>query len=122
MSCALSVCTVRSPILATAFLAVVGIAPVGCSKNVESETYSTYGSFQELVDATDAIYIKPVRVTQPGTADHGFFSYNCQHRELLQFDPSGRYMAVLQVPFEGRDIRPDDKGIIGIVDLESDYA
>lgn len=103
------------------------IAALGCQPTTTApdRVFSTYATFQELVDASDAKYIEPVRVTSPGTADqptdHGFFFYNCQHEELLQFDPSGRYLVALRVFFEGRDVRPDDRAVVGIVDLENDH-
>ncbi len=101
------------------------IAALGCQSTVTApdRAYSAFSTFQQLVDAPDATYIEPVRVTYPGTVaqptDHGFFFYNCQHEELLQFDPSGRYLLALRVFFEGRDVRPDDKAVVGIVDLEN---
>ena len=101
-------------------------AGTGCQTpdTVPGLPYTTYSTFEELVGATDARHIEPERVTSPGTAedptDHGFFFYNCQQRELLQFDPSGRYLLALRVRFEGRDVRADDKAEVGIVDLEDD--
>ena len=113
---------------ALVFLLGLTFAATGC-KSIDSsldDPYSTYGSFQELVSATDARYVDPVRVTSAGTADnptdHGFFFYNCQHAELLQFDPTGRYMLALRVFFEGRDVRADDRAVVGILDLENDNA
>ena len=86
--------------------------------------YSMYDNFEALVAATDAKNIEAVRMTSPGTedkpTDHGFWFYNCMHKELLQFDPSGRYMIALRVFIEGRDVLPTDRGEIGIIDLERD--
>lgn len=102
------------------------LAAAGCqsTETAPESPYPSYGSFQELVEATDARYIEPLRVTSPGPqgipADHGFFFYNCQHAELLQFDPTGRYMLALRVFFEGRDVQADDRAVVGIVDLEND--
>ncbi len=88
--------------------------------------YSTYNSFEELVQANDPNYVEAVRITPPGSQekpmDHGFWFYNCAHEELLQFDPTDRYMLALRVFFEGRDVLPTDKGVVGIIDLEDDYA
>lgn len=85
--------------------------------------YSIYDSFESLIASTDSNYIDPIRITAPGTADkpmdHGFWFYNCMHKELLQFDPSGRYMLSFRVFFEGRDVEPTDKGEVGIIDLKN---
>ena len=102
------------------------LAGLGCQPAIVApdRVYSTFSTFQELVDASDVRCIEPVRVTSPGTTerptDHGFFFYNCQHEELLQFDPSGRYLLALRVFVEGRDVRADDKAVVGIVDLAKD--
>lgn len=114
-------CTARS-VLASLPLAITSF---GCqsTSTAPQRAYSTYGTFQELVDATDAKYIEAMRITPPGSAenptDHGFFFYNCQHEELLQFDPSGRYLLALRVFFENRDVQAADKAIVGVIDLES---
>ena len=80
--------------------------------------YSTYDNFGALVAASKTSYVETKRITSPGTkdqpTDHGFWFYNCMHKELLQFDPSGRYMLVLRVFFEGRDVEATDRGEIGI--------
>ena len=87
-------------------------------------TYPTYDSFRELVEASGGAHVVPTRVTSAGTAerptDHGFFYYSCQPEELRQFDSSGRYMLALRVFSKGSDVSPDDKGIVGIVDLDND--
>lgn len=86
--------------------------------------YSSYSNFEELVAATNSSYVDVERITSPGTAaqptDHGFWFYNCMHKELQQFDATGRYMLVLRVFFEGRDVEATDRGEIGIIDLEND--
>jgi len=87
--------------------------------------YSSFDSFKEMVNATDAVYQAAVRVTEPGTTDnprfHGFFFYNCSPRDLSQFDPSGRYMVDMVISIEGREVQPDDKGEIGIIDLKNNH-
>ena len=89
----------------------------------DSLGYSTYDNFDELVVSTSSKYVGVVRVTSPGTkdqpTDHGFWFYNCMHKELNQFDASGRYMLVLRVFIEGREVEPTDLGEIGIIDLEN---
>ena len=75
--------------------------------------YSTYDNFEALVAASNSSYVETKRITSPGTkdqpTDHGFWFYNCMHKELLQFDPSGRYMLALRVFFEGRDVETTDR-------------
>lgn len=89
-----------------------------------SLNYSTYNNFEALVVSSSSKYVEPVRITSPGTkdqpTDHGFWFYNCMHKELHQFDASGRYMLALRVFFEGRDVETTDRGEIGIIDLEND--
>ena len=44
-------------------------------------TYSVYNSFEELLTATNARYVEPLRISPVGTKRkpmyHGFFFYNC---------------------------------------------
>ena len=86
------------------------------------ESYSVYRSFEELLTATDVHYFDPVRISPTGTKRnpmyHGFFFYNCAQKELLEFDPSGRYMLGLRIFVEGRIVQPFDKGEIGYFDLQ----
>jgi len=86
------------------------------------QEYSTYSSFTELVNSTDAKYPQAVRITDGGTEEnpayHGFFFYNCAPEDLLQFDPTGRYMLGMSVSIEGREVTATDKGEIGIIDLK----
>jgi len=85
-------------------------------------SYSVYSSFEEVLNATDAKYFAPVRISPAGTKRkpiyHGFFFYNCSHQELFQFDPSGRYMLALRIFIEGRKVQPNDKGEVGYFDLQ----
>lgn len=89
------------------------------------QMYTTYSSFDDMLNATVAKYFKPVRVSPVGSkkkpAYHGFFFYNCSQNELVQFDPSGRYMIGMRVFIEGRIVLPTDKGEIGIFDLQKNY-
>jgi len=79
--------------------------------------YSTCTTWDEVVEGRDMQYVPLVRVSDPGTRDRpaytGFWFY-----DELQFDPSGRYMLGMQVSFQGRDVTPSDRGIIGCIDLE----
>jgi hypothetical protein len=89
----------------------------------DKQEYSTYNSFKALVAATDTIFPKPIRVTSPGTKEnpmyHGFFFYNCSPLDMSQFDPTGRYMLDMRISIEGREVKPTDKGDIGIIDLQN---
>ena len=93
----------------------------GDRKSYKGE-YSTYLSFEELINATDAKYPEVVRITDGGTREnptyHGFFFYNCAPLDLLQYDPSGRYMLGMSLSIEGREVTAADKGEIGIIDLK----
>ena len=103
---------------------------VGCvagNKDIDSKTegriaYSVYHSFEELLTATDVHYFNPMRISPVGTKQnpmyHGFFFYNCAQKELLEFDPTGRYMLGLRIFIEGRKVQPFDKGEVGYFDLQ----
>ena len=83
--------------------------------------YSVYSSFEELLNAKDAKYFEPVRISPVGSKKkpmyHGFFFYNCSYYELYQFDPTGRFMLGMRIFIEGRKVQPHDKGEIGYFDL-----
>ncbi len=87
-----------------------------------TKAYSTYNSFEELLNAKDSKYFNPIRISPVGTERkpmyHGFFFYNCSQNELFQFDPSGRYMLGLRIFVEGRKVQPFDKGEVGYFDLQ----
>ncbi len=97
--------------------------PASATNADSTAAYSTFTDFNSLISATNAKYPKAVRITEGGTPDnpeyHGFFFYNCAPKDLLQFDPSGRYMAAMRVKIEGREVLPDDTATIGIIDLEN---
>ncbi|HLN72078.1 MAG: hypothetical protein ACM3O8_06515 [Methylococcaceae bacterium] len=107
------------------------ISFAGSSKNIsrdkkshnEKHEYSIYSSFDELIAAKDAKYRAPIRITEGGTKEnptyHGFFFYNCAPKDLLQFDPTGRYMLGMSISIEGREVLPSDTGKIGIIDLQN---
>jgi ADP-ribosylglycohydrolase len=65
-------------------------------------------------------YPKLDRVSDPGTSDNpnytGFFFYQCE-----QFDPTDRYVLGMRVHCQNRDVRPADRGEIGLVDLRDGY-
>ena len=82
--------------------------------------YTTYGSFAELMAASDAQYPKLVRLSEPRTKGSpnytGFFFYQC-----LQFDPTDRYVLGMRVHCQNRDVRPTDRAEIGVIDLRNGY-
>ncbi len=86
-------------------------------------SYSTYNSFEEMLYASDAHHFDLVRISPVGTKDkpeyHGFFFYNCTQKELLEFDPTGRYLLGMKIFIEGRIVQPFDKGEIGYFDLQN---
>ncbi|HTD92768.1 MAG TPA: hypothetical protein VK644_03105, partial [Chitinophagaceae bacterium] len=98
-------------------------SPTSTTDADSTAAYSTFTDFKSLISATSAKYPKAVRITEGGTKDkpeyHGFFFYNCAPKDLLQFDPAGRYMVAMRVKIEGREVLPDDTATIGIIDLEN---
>ena len=91
-------------------------------KKIDQE-YSTFNSFDEMINATDINYYKPVRISPVGTKEkplyHGFFYYNHTESECLQFEPSGRYLLGMRIFIEGRKVQPTDRGEVGFFDLEN---
>ncbi len=86
----------------------------------ENLPYTTYDSFDQLLEGRDARYPTITRISDPGTSEHpvytGFFFYQC-----LQFDNTGRYLLGMRVYFEYRDVGPTDRGDIGYIDLKDGY-
>ena len=82
--------------------------------------YTTYTSFNQLLEGRNARYPAITRVSDPGNSEHrvytGFFFYQC-----LQFDTTGRYLLGMRVYFEYRDIQPTDRGDVGFIDLKDHY-
>src|SRR4051812_11376571 len=82
--------------------------------------YTTYTSFDQVLEGRSARYRALTRVSDPGTSEHrvytGFFFYG-----VLQFDPTGRYLLGLRVSFQSRDVKPDDRGEVGYFDLKDGY-
>lgn len=82
----------------------------------EGRPYTTFTSFDQVMGARDVRYPAIRRVTDPGTPDRpmytGFFFYQVQ-----QFDPTGRYLLGLRVYCPSRGVRPDDRGEVGVIDL-----
>jgi hypothetical protein len=118
-----------SLIIAGKLLTIMG--PENKSGIVTSQTvvkpvqkkYTTCTSFTDMLKTEDVKYFNPIRVSPVGNKEkptyHGFFFYNCSQNELLQFDPSGRYMLAMRVFIEGRIVLATDTGEIGIIDLQN---
>ena len=74
--------------------------------------YTTYTSFDQLLEGRDARYPSITRVSHPGTSEHpvytGFFFYQC-----LQFDTTGCYLLGVRVYFENRDGETESVIVIG---------
>jgi hypothetical protein len=79
--------------------------------------YTTFPDFIRVMEANGARYPALTRVSDPGTRERplytGFFFYQC-----LQFDATGRYLLGMRVDFDKRNIRPDDRAEIGVIDLK----
>lgn len=89
---------------------------------VNERQYSIFSGFKEILDAANFIRFEPERISPVGTPQnpvyHGFFFYNCAQKELLQFDPGGRFMLGMRIFIEGRKVQPHDRGEIGFFDLK----
>lgn len=110
-------------VLSGILLFILGEAQIQSDEKLgDNLPYSVYNSFEEVLNASDARYFEPVRISPAGTKRkpmyHGFFFYNCSFYELYQFDPTGRYMLGMRIFIEGRKVQPFDKGEIGYFDLE----
>ena len=90
---------------------------LGAIRAEDYPPYTTYTTFDEVLERSDAEYTKATRVTPAGTKKnptyHGFFFYNC-----LQFDPTGRYMLGMRVYCQEREVQPTDTGTVGVIDLQ----
>ena len=82
--------------------------------------YTTYTSFSQVLEGSDARYFKVTRVSDPGSSElpayTGFFFYQC-----LQFDSTGRYLLGTRVYFQNRAVQPTDRADIGFIDLKDGY-
>jgi hypothetical protein len=83
-----------------------------------AQNYTTYTSFEQLLEGRNAHYLKVTRVSDPGPSDHraytGFFFY-----QRFQFDPTGRYMLGLRIFAPDRIVLPTDRGEIGYFDKDN---
>jgi len=82
--------------------------------------YTTYTRFDQVLEGRDARHPAIARVSDPGTgarrAYTGSFFY-----QILPFDATGRHLLGMRVYFQSRDIKPDDRGDIGTIDLKDGY-
>ena len=83
-------------------------------------SYTTYGTFKEVLQGSSARYPALIRVSDPEAggkpAYTGFFFYQC-----LQFDTSGRYLLAMKVYFQNRLVQSTDRADIGVIDLKNRY-
>jgi hypothetical protein len=84
-------------------------------------SYTTYGTFKEVLQGSGARYPSLIRVSDPEArskpAYTGFFFYQC-----LLFDTSGRYPLAMKVYFQNRLVQAADRADIGVVDLGNSYG
>lgn len=82
--------------------------------------YTTYASYNQLLEGCNARYAVITRVSDQEVNGHpaytGFFFFQC-----LQFDATGRYLLGMRVYFQNRDVTPTDRAEIGVIDLERGY-
>ena len=78
----------------------------------DDHSYTTYTSFNQVLEGRNARYPAITRVSEPGArgrrAYTGFFFYQC-----LQFDRTGRYLLGMKVYVQNRAVQPTDHGDIG---------
>jgi hypothetical protein len=102
---------------ALAWVILPGLSTSAEPQKKRTAGYTTYPNFIRVMEAHGARYPALTRVSDPGTREHplytGFFFYQC-----LQFDRTGRYLLGMRVDFEKRQIRPDDRAVIGVIDLQ----
>ena len=78
----------------------------------QQKPYSVYKSYEEMVRAANPKLAAAVPVTR-GPKYHWFSFY-----DLLEFDPTGRYLLGMEIDFEDRSPRPDDEIGVGAIDLK----
>src|SRR4026207_1543612 len=99
------------------------ICLLGLALPVEAQNdlpYTTYTSFNQLMEGRNARYPAITRVSDPALTGQraytGFFFYQC-----LQFDATGRYLLGMKVYIQNRVVQPADRGDIGFIDLKDGY-
>src|SRR2546427_8748591 len=82
--------------------------------------YTTYTSFGQVLEGSNARYSAITRVSDSGTSGHrgytGFFFYQC-----LQCHATGRCLLRMRVYFQNRLVVPADRADIGFIDLKGGY-
>ena len=98
-------------------LAILLLAVGPAVQSQEHLPYTTYNSFDQVLEGIDARYLPVTRVSDPGTSSQhiytGFFFYQC-----LQFDTTGRYLLGMKVYIQNRLVNPTDRADIGYIDLK----
>src|SRR6185369_13153440 len=88
-----------------------------CTSGQENLPYTICTNFEQVLAERNARYPAITRATDPGTGERrfytGFFFY-----QVLQFDSTGRYLLGLRVYFQSRDVKADDRGDVGYIDLK----
>jgi len=99
---------------------IVLIAVVPVVHAQDGLPYTTYTSFSQVLEGSNARYSAITRVSDSGTGGHrgytGFFFYQC-----LQFDATGRYLLGMRVYFQNRLVVPADRADIGFIDLKGGF-
>ena len=105
------------------FVWEVAILPMALASSVRAQSnlrYTTYTSFNQVLEGRNARYLPIARVSDPETGGQlaytGFFFYQC-----LQFDVSGRYLLGMRASFQNRKVEPTDRADIGFIDLKDRY-
>jgi hypothetical protein len=97
---------------------LMGLA--GLALGQDQLPYTSCTNFEQVLATRQARYPALIRVSDPGSAARrmytGFFFY-----QVLQFDPTGRYLLGLRVYCQSRDVKPDDRGDVGYIDLEAGF-
>ena len=85
------------------------------------QKYTICNSIDDLYNTPNIKFFDPVRISPVGSKEkpiyHGFFYYNHTQTECVQFEPTGRYLLGMRISIEGREVKPTDKGEIGMFDL-----
>ena len=101
-------------LVAELFLLLVSTLPI---QGQQQPAYTTYTSFNQVLQGTGARHLPVTRVSDPGSKERpaytGFFFYQC-----LQFDADGRYLLGMRVYIQNRLVQPDDRADIGFIDLK----
>jgi hypothetical protein len=104
--------------LREAVIFLVTLAPAAPGQ--DNLPYTTYNSFSQVLEGSNARYLPITRVSDPGPSGHpaytGFFFYQC-----LQFDLTDRYLLGMRVYFQNRPVEPTDSADIGFIDLKDEY-